>query len=423
MTQELNTTHERGQGRILIVDDEKDFVLILADILKPRGYQVEIAHSAESSREKIQTFDAQVALLDMRLGHESGIDLIATLKQARPKILCVMMTAYATMNTAIEAIHQGAYDYLQKPLNMPYLFSTLDRCFEKLQLEDEKAAIERALRARNAELEEINRRLGESEARYRKLNQELEQRVTERTAELQAVNKELEAFSYSVSHDLRAPLRSINGFVQILIEDHADQLDSEGINHLQRVHIASQRMKQLIDGMLTLSRLTRGEMRRERVDLSALAQKVARELQQTQPERQVEFAITPGLVAHGDARLLRVVLDNLLGNAYKFTGKRTYAKIEFGHTETKSTPFDQAYPDQSQRAHGIPAYFVRDNGAGFDMAFADKLFDAFQRLHEAAGFEGTGIGLATVQRIVHRHGGHVWAEGKEEKGATFYFTL
>jgi signal transduction histidine kinase len=407
MTNKLNATHEPGQGRILIVDDEKDFSLILADILKSRGYQVEVAYSAENGREKIQTFDAQVALLDMRLGHESGIDLIAALKQARPKILCVMMTAYATMNTAIEAIHQGAYDYLQKPLNMPYLFSTLERCFEKLQLEDEKAAVERALKARNAELEEINRRLSESEARYRKLSQELEQRVLERTAALQAVNKELEAFSYSVSHDLRAPLRGIDGFVQILIEDHADQLGPEGAAHLQRVHAASQHMRQLVEGMLTLSRLTRGEMRRECVDLSALAQKIAHELQQTQPERQVEFAITPGLVAHGDARLLRVVLDNLLGNAHKFTGKQAHARIEFGHTET----------------NGKPAYFVRDNGAGFDMAFAHKLFAAFQRLHETAEFEGTGIGLATVQRIVHRHGGHVWAEGQEGKGATFYFTL
>ncbi len=231
--------------------------------------------------------------------------------------------------------------------------------------------------------------------------------MDERTFELAALNKELAAFAYSVSHDLRAPLRGIDGFSQALLEDYADKLDAEGQDYLRRVRAASQRMGQLIDDLLKLSRVTRAQVRRETVDLSSLAQVVAAELEQREPERQVEFVIGEGLITKGDARLLRVMLENLLGNAWKFTAKHPRTRIEFRVTQHK----------------GESAYFVRDDGVGFDMAYADKLFGAFQRLHSADEFEGTGIGLATVQRIIHRHGGRVWAEGAEEQGATFYFTL
>ncbi|HEY4485217.1 MAG TPA: ATP-binding protein, partial [Nitrospiria bacterium] len=225
--------------------------------------------------------------------------------------------------------------------------------------------------------------------------------------QLEATNKELEAFSYSVSHDLRAPLRHIDGFSQILLEDYAGKLDDEGQRHLKQVREASQQMAQLIDDLLNLSRVTRAEMRRDAVDLSRLAETSAEELKKTQPERKAEFVIAEALKAEGDARLLRAVLDNLLGNAWKYAGKQPQARIEFGRTNHDS------------RA----AYFVRDNGAGFDMAYAHKLFGAFQRLHSVSEFPGTGIGLATVQRIIHRHGGQVWAEGEVDNGATFYFTL
>lgn len=247
----------------------------------------------------------------------------------------------------------------------------------------------------------------EAEEQLRKAHDELELRVEERTTELAAANKELEAFSYSVSHDLRAPLRSMDGFSQALLEDYADKVDSEGRDHLQRVRAASQRMAQLIDDLLNLSRVGRGEFKRTKVDLSKLAEAIAANLKKAGRNRKVTFDIAPGMVAEGDVRLLRIVLENLLGNAWKFTSKHRQAKIEFGVTEHD----------------GKRAYYVRDDGDGFDMAYADKLFQPFQRLHRADEFEGTGIGLATVARIVQRHGGRVWAESDAEQGTTMYFTL
>ena len=226
-------------------------------------------------------------------------------------------------------------------------------------------------------------------------------------AQLEAANAELNAFAYSVSHDLRAPLRAIDGFSQALLEDYADRLDDAGKGHLARVRSASQRMATLIDDLLNLSRVTRSEMHIGPLDLSALASGIAEGLKKRDPARHVEFAIAPGLHAQADPGLIRVVLQNLLENAWKFTGKCSAARIELG-----SVPHD-----------GRSAYFVRDNGAGFDMTYVGKLFGAFQRLHGAQEFDGTGIGLATVQRIIHRHGGRVWAEGAVGQGATFYFTL
>jgi len=251
----------------------------------------------------------------------------------------------------------------------------------------------------------------------RRMKADLERRVTERTTELQAVNRELEAFSYSVSHDLRAPLRAIDGFSQALLEDYAERLDEQAKDYLNRVRAATQRMGYLIDDMLTLSRVTRVEMQRGTVDLSALAADVFAELQKSEPQRKVDWRIEPGLIAQGDAQLLRVALVNLLGNAWKFTGKTANAKIEFGAMRNAPIPNTQGAPDFA------PSFFVRDNGAGFDMTYAGKLFGAFQRLHLTSEFPGTGIGLATVQRIIHRHGGRVRAEGAVGKGATFYFSL
>jgi PAS domain S-box-containing protein len=238
------------------------------------------------------------------------------------------------------------------------------------------------------------------------LNAELEGRVRVRTGELEAANAELEAFSYSVSHDLRAPLRAITGFSHALMEDHEGQLEPAAIDYLRRIVAATRKMSDLIDGLLDLSRVSRAEMRWQDVDVSAMARQVAEGLQRSEPQRSVQWAIADGLSARGDPRLLRVVLDNLIGNAWKFTGGKATARIQMG-----------------LRTNVERAYFVADDGAGFDMAYAGKLFGAFQRLHHEREFEGTGIGLATVRRVVSRHGGRIWAEAEPGRGATFFFTL
>src|SRR2546425_4194698 len=236
---------------------------------------------------------------------------------------------------------------------------------------------------------------------------DLERRVETRTRDLAAAYKELEAFSYSVSHDLRAPLRAIDGFSKAVLNDYSPQLDERGRHYLERVRAATQRMSQLIDDLLGLARVSRRELVRKRADLSEIASQVGAELSRRQPTRQVRVDVQPGLTAEVDPHLLTIVFENLMGNAWKFTGKKADARVEVGR----------------QADGSAPTFYVRDNGAGFDMEYADKLFGAFQRLHAEADFEGTGIGLATVQRIVTRHGGHIWAEGAVDKGATFYFTL
>ncbi len=246
-----------------------------------------------------------------------------------------------------------------------------------------------------------------AESMLRRLNTELEDHVSQRTAELQASLKELESFSYSVSHDLRSPLRGINGFSRLLLDDYGDRLDEHGREYLRRICSATLRMSELIDGMIDLAQLTREPLHVTEVDLSRLAESVARDLTSAEPERRVVFTAAPGVRVRGDERLLRVVLLNLLANAWKFTARREIAHIAFGMSRTGNAN----------------AYHVSDDGAGFDMKYADKLFGAFQRLHGVNEFAGTGIGLATVQRIVQRHGGLVWAEGEIDKGATFYFTL
>ena len=246
-----------------------------------------------------------------------------------------------------------------------------------------------------------------AEQEIKRANEELERRVAERTAQLEAANKELESFSYSVSHDLRAPLRSIDGFSTALMVDYMDELDPQAKDYLQRVRSASQRMGRLIDDLLNLSRVMRSDMSVHAVNISELAEEVFAELQESEPERVVETVIQPNMQVKGDPRLLKIMLDNLLGNAWKFTGKATEARIELGTEEKESKT----------------VFFVKDNGAGFDMEYADKLFGPFQRLHSPGEFPGTGIGLATVVRIAKRHKGDIWAEGEVGKGASFYFTL
>jgi light-regulated signal transduction histidine kinase (bacteriophytochrome) len=248
----------------------------------------------------------------------------------------------------------------------------------------------------------------ETEARaaeVRSLNATLEDRVRVRTAELERINRELEAFSYSVSHDLRAPLRTIDGFSLALQEDYAAAIDDSGIDYINRVRGGVQRMGQLIDALLQLSRITRTEIVRENFSLSGLAESVASDLREQNRDRELSFDVEPGLDAYADPRLTRVVLENLLGNAAKFTSKVPRAEVHFGW-------------DREQEA-----WYVRDNGAGFDMVYAEKLFGAFNRLHGDKDFKGSGIGLATVARVIHGHHGRIWANGAVDQGATFWFTL
>ena len=266
--------------------------------------------------------------------------------------------------------------------------------------EDEIGRLSRALNSMLATIEKQNQELLQA-------RDNLEAMVAERTRELEATNKELTAFSYSVSHDLRAPLRAIDGFSHALMEDYGNLLDETGRDYLQRVRAASHRMSDLIDGLLILSRISRDEMVISEVDLSALARNTINQLRAGDPGRKVEVRIAEGLTCRGDHSLLMTLLDNVLGNAWKYTSRKSMACIEFGATEKD----------------GERVYYVRDNGAGFNMKYAGNLFGPFQRLHKVDEFPGTGIGLATVQRIVHRHGGRVWAEAEPEKGAVFYFTL
>jgi light-regulated signal transduction histidine kinase (bacteriophytochrome) len=288
--------------------------------------------------------------------------------------------------------------------------SDLQRQFAKAQemirtLQEELAETNRGLVALTLELEQ---RVDERTKELRAAHGELEKtnvELLQLTSQLKAANQELEAFSYSVSHDLRTPLQSVLGFSELLVERCHAQLDGRSKQYLQCLQEGCYRMVQLIEDMLMLSRIKRTEMAKETVDLSALAKSISSTLVLTQPSRRVTFVIAEGLVTTGDAGLLRVALENLLGNAWKFTSKKQRARIEFG------------------RAENPPIYFVRDNGAGFDMAYVNKLFSAFQRLHNASEFPGTGIGLATVQRIIARHGGRIWVEAAVGQGATFYFTL
>lgn len=236
---------------------------------------------------------------------------------------------------------------------------------------------------------------------------ELDERVKARTRELEAANRELESFAYSVSHDLRTPLRAIDGFSQALLEEYDDKLDEQGKDYLNRLRAGSQRMGVLIDNILRLSRLSREEMHCESVDLSALAVEITEELRSGEPARHADFFITPGLMVRGDPALLRIAMQNLLANAWKFTSLKERTRIEFG----------------ARDVGGVRAFYVSDNGAGFDMAYGDKLFGVFQRLHGAKEFPGTGIGLAIVQRVISRHGGRVWAEAEVDKGATLYFVV
>jgi two-component system, NtrC family, sensor kinase len=307
----------------------------------------------------------------------------------------VMLTSCETKEDMARSLEAGADDFVGKSSDMTVLKARIRALLRRKFFQEENRRIREELLHKDMEAAEA-RAAHEIAAARAVLVEELERK-----------NRELEAFSYSVSHDLRAPLRSIDGFSSALLEDYSDALDAKGQDYLRRVRAATQRMGQLIDDLLHLSRVGRTELKRRPVDLSAVARTVAAALHQSSPDRRVQILIGDGLTADADRGLLQVVLENLLGNAWKFTAKVAHPRIEFGAAEKD----------------GVRTYFVQDNGAGFDMAHAKRLFAPFQRLHSEAQFPGTGIGLATVYRIVERHGGRVWAQGAVEQGAAFFWTL
>jgi signal transduction histidine kinase len=360
-------------GRVLVVEDNAELRAYLTGLLAS-AYDVEALPDGRAALARARESPPDLVLSDVMMPELDGLGLLRALREdpGLRDVPVILLSARAGEDAALEGLEANADDYLAKPFSARELFARVRTHLE----------IQRRRRAWTRELERAN-------------------------GELARANQELEAFSYSVSHDLRAPLRAMDGFSRALLERHAAALDAEGRHYLERVRAATVRMSALIDDLLGLARLARAPLAAERVDLTALARGIVDELRRRDAARDVTVEIADGVAAMGDRRLLAIALENLLGNAWKFTARRAGAHIWFGCEEG---------------AEG-PVFFVRDDGAGFDMAHAEHLFAPFQRLHRAADFEGTGVGLATVQRIVARHGGRVWARGAVGAGATFSFTL
>jgi two-component system NtrC family sensor kinase len=386
-----------GPMRILAVDDSATFREELAAALRAEGYDSILATSGEEALELLAAQPADCILLDIQMPGMSGEETCRRIKNSPTwrHIPLIMLSGMSESEAMISLINAGADDFITKSADFDVLKARVRAQLRRKLFEDENRRIR----------EQFLRR--EIEAAEARAARELADARAVLLADMEVKNKELEAFSYSVSHDLRAPLRTIHGFSQALEDDFGNLLPDEAKKHLQRVRNAALRMAELIEDLLKLSRISRQDLRLQKVDLSEIAESVAADLQSNTPGRAVDFVIAKGLHVYGDASLLRATLENLIGNAWKYTSKQDRARIEVG----------QAVVD------GVPAFFVRDDGCGFDMNHAGKLFGAFQRLHTVQEFPGTGIGLATVHRIIARHGGRVWCEAKVGKGATFYFTL
>jgi DNA-binding response OmpR family regulator len=386
-----------GAKKILAVDHSPTFLNEISAELRQEGYDVV---QAGSGKEALQLLDLQpvdCVLMDVRMPGLSGNETCQLIRQrpALRNIPVLMLTSMEGPEAVIEGINAGADDYISKSADFTVLKAHVRAQLRRKQFEDEHRSIREEL---------LRKELDRAQARAA---QEIAEAQAAMADELERKNRELEAFTYSVSHDLRAPLRTVRGFTQALLDDFGAQLPAGAQDHVDRVQRAAVRMSKLIDALLELSRSGRAELHREAFDLSALARSVAVELAELSDGRHVDYAVQEGIAATADAALVRVVLNNLLGNAWKYTAKAPSAEIQVG-------ALDQP---------GGPVYFVRDNGVGFDSAHAKHLFEPFQRLHPATEFPGAGIGLATVRRIVERHRGKVWAESAVGQGATFFFTL
>ena len=386
------------RAQLLAIDDSPTYLEAVADALDHEGYQVTRAPSGMAGLACLEQKSFDCVIVDLIMPEMDGIEVCRRIGERKPATeqpMVIILTACEAKDDMTRGLEAGADDFVGKSSDITVL----------------KARVRALLRRKF--FQEENRRIREQ--LLRKEWEAAEARAAHRLAatratlihELESKNKELEAFSYSVSHDLRAPLRSIDGFSKALLEEYAGSLNAQGCDYLRRVRDAAQRMGNLIDDMLELSRVGRSDLRRKEVDLAAIAQAVVRQLQATDPHRSVKVVIPDRVMSDADPRLLQILFENLLGNAWKFTGRIADPIVEFGATGQD----------------GEPVYFVRDNGAGFDMAYAERLFTPFQRLHAETEFPGTGIGLATVQRIVGRHGGKVWVEAAVNRGATIFWTL
>jgi two-component system sensor histidine kinase/response regulator len=392
--------------KILLVDDQPENLLSAGAVLESLGQEVVLAESGREALRHLLDNDFAVILLDVMMPEMDGFETAALIRQRERSRLTpiIFLTALGRSEEHMRRGYDlGAVDYMSKPF-VPEILRSKVSVFVELQrksvlLTQQSNLLER----QNAELQHAIHRSWQAEEEIKALNRHLERQLDE----LNQVNRELEAFSYSVSHDLRGPLSRIAGFSKALLDFHGDQLDDEGRIFLHRIDNSSRRMCELVEDLLNFSRLTRVEMNEQDVDLSAMIASFASEVAARDPDRVADFDITPGIRVWCDPALMRAAIMNLVENAWKFTRKHATARIQFG---------ESAGPDG-------PVYFLKDDGAGFDIADAARLFSPFQRLHKASDFEGTGIGLATVERIIRRHGGRIWAEGEIEQGATFYFTL
>jgi len=406
---------------ILVIDDVPMNRRLLSRLLQREGYAVRTADSGAAALELLAAELPHLVLADIRMPGMDGYEFCRRLK-ADPRtreIPVLFISALDATPDKVRAFQAGGVDYVTSPFQgeeiLARIRTHLDLHLLRLALGEANAGLELKVAQRTRQLEEslalLRREVAErtrAEAELQRLAAELELRVRERTAQLEAANAELEAFSYSVSHDLRAPLRGIDGFSQILQEDYQGQLDATGQGHLARIRAGTGRMGDLIEDLLKLARVGRAALVLADLDLSALCGEILDGLAAAEPERRLRAAVQPGLRVLADPGLLRVALENLLGNAWKFSAGRAETRIEVGEAPAGS---------------GERSFFVRDHGAGFPMEQAGNLFKSFQRLHSVAEFAGTGIGLTIVERILQRHGGRVWGEGAPDQGATFHFSL
>ena len=375
-------TKPQSTVSILVVDDDATKRFALKTILAPLGETVVEASSGADSLRQLLRQEFAVVLLDVRMPVMDGFETAQLIRQ-RPR------------SELTPIIFVTALDQAETDMGRGYDLGAVDFVFAPV--------VPAILRAKVAVFVELYR----AQQELRRYRARLETLVEERTTALTAINRELEAFSYSVSHDLRAPLLAFDGLSKSMLEEYGDQLDKRAMDNLKRMRGASQRMNSVFNGLQDLFRLTGGEVHREQIDVTALCREIVREIKAGAPDSGVKFEIAQGMTASGDRRLVRVLLTNLLGNAVKFTRVKPIPRVEVG----------------AEIVDGESRIFVRDNGVGFDMIYAHRLFGAFQRLHSQSEFPGAGIGLATARRIVNRHGGRIWAEGAEGEGATFYFVI